>query len=239
MVFKRWIVLVIVALCASTGAGVRADQTPHRVFQEAATYYQSESWQAAADSFAAFVAESPQAASVPTALFYQAEARLQLEQYAQAQELFQQYLACGSTSDRNRARAEFQVGKTAWMLGQYDLARERLTSFTTNNSAHRLASVAKQHLAELTVPMMFDRDPWLAADELLANGLVEPALRAYLRIASLERQSPRGRQAWLSAARCYDLIGEGQEANEIRCRYERDVTVGVATTDQLTESQLH
>ena len=222
-----WISLLL-GCYLGTSPGACASNVADQLFQEAATHYQAESWQAAADTFAAYLVEAPAGANVPSALFYQAEARVQLEQHAAAQELFQQYLDQQPSGDQNRARAEFQIAKASWTLTEHPRARTQLSEFVRRYPQHPLAELARDYLAQLAQPADFGGDPLQAADQWLAEGRLELALRSYLRVASLERNSARAHQAWLGSARCYELLGEPAEAEEIRARANQ-ATCAVAT----------
>ena len=275
-------VLLIATAYVVTTDRVRADELPDALFRQAAAHYQAGAWQAAADSFAHFVHRAEGDPRAGTATFFAAEALVQLEDHAAAKRLFEQFLAVAPADDQNLRRAEFQVGKAALLLGQFELAGQQLTCFVQLHEEHPLAANALLHLGELaeraqdqdqavdwyqrcivhgaqapelksvaakaiqrltqsqqpssgvlpdasdTVQPQLELDDLSMADQLMADGQIDRALRCYLRIAALERQSATAQKAWFSAARCYEVIGNRHEAHEIYTRLVRSSNVQLA-----------
>src|SRR5688572_1903292 len=80
-------------------------------FTVAASYYKQQQWREAADEFHAFSEQFPGDARRSDALFYEAEALMQLQEFKSAHERFARILE-NNPAESMKRRATFRLGET-------------------------------------------------------------------------------------------------------------------------------
>lgn len=141
------LVVCLLTLCAAPRAqGAPADD----MYVLAAGHYARGQWQLAAETFAAFLAQAPAHRRAPQALFYRAEALVQLNDLAGARDVFQAYLL-RAPADGYLAQAKFRAAEAAMLLGQHEAAVAEFEQLVVDHPDDKLLAFALAYLGDMTL----------------------------------------------------------------------------------------
>lgn len=143
---KLWAALVACSLQAAVGRAGSADDA----YALAAGHYARGQWQLAAEAFAAFVAKHPEHRRGSQALFYRAEALVQLNDLSAAREVFQTYLE-RAPQDGYTVQARFRAAEAAMLLGDRDPAIKELEGLVDEFPEEKLLAFALPYLGDMTL----------------------------------------------------------------------------------------
>jgi TolA-binding protein len=186
------------ALLLAMAPSARAAPPPSAAADQyalAADHYQQNRWRQAADEFRAFVERFPSDAHAGDALFYEAEALMQLQEFQKAQQIFETLLA-QNQSDATTRRALFRLGEALFLTGDKEKAAQRLDEFHNRFPDDPMIAYVRPYLGDLALQ---------AGDEAKARELYT---------ASLE-QHPDGSRAddcRLGLARSFAAAGQSEQA---------------------------
>ena len=140
MVLTALLVTLALRPCAATA--VPGDDR----FAVAASHYDSQRWELAADEFQTLLAEFPQYGRKNEALFFAGESLVQLQRYDEAAERFGAFLE--QAPDHELApRAIFRQGESLYLAGKIEAAIGPFAAFLKQNAEHPLSNYARPYLA--------------------------------------------------------------------------------------------
>jgi TolA-binding protein len=164
-------------------------------FAVAAEHYGQQRWKQAADEFRGFIEKFPDEPLVVDALFYEAEALMQLQEFAAAQQRFTELLERNPPETTVR-RVLYRLGETLFLTGEKAAAKERLEEFHSRFPDDAMIAYAVPYLAEIA------RE---SGDDAKARELYASSLNAH-------PNGPRADDCRLGLARSLAAAGESDEA---------------------------
>ena len=118
----------------------------------AAEDYRAGRWQAAAAGLQAYVSQHPHNKRAIDAVFYLAEAQLQLRNFSQAAANYEKFLSGIEGRDHpDAATAKFRAGEVAFLLGRRNEAARHLHTFCRQHPNHNLIVYCLPYLAEMAL----------------------------------------------------------------------------------------
>lgn len=158
------------ALRFSSTARLASAAEPSRAasdqFNLAASYYSQKRWREAAEEFRSFGEQFPDDPRSADALFYEAEALMQQEQFQQAHDRFA-LLAEKNPSEAIARRTKFRLGETLYLTGNRAAAKTELLQFQQQFPDDPMLAFALPYLAEIALA---EGDP-ARASELFSQTL--------------------------------------------------------------------
>lgn len=144
------IVVVLASLLSSIATPRVRAASADDTYVLAAGHYARGQWQLAAETFGTFLARHPDHRRVPQALFYRAEALVQLGDLSAAREVFQTFLE-RAPQDAYALQASFRAAEAAMLLGQFEAAIVELEQFIGDHSDDKLLAFALPYLGDMTL----------------------------------------------------------------------------------------
>jgi len=136
------IVLLLTCMSRSALADAEAD------YGVALTFYKQQSWDRAAQSWGDFLKRNPNHTRVPLAKLYYGQALVQLGKYADARDVFRDYVA-KYPKQPDIPLAQYRIAECSVFLNDLDAAERELKAFLTQNPNHELAEWAYQYQGEV------------------------------------------------------------------------------------------
>ncbi|MEK6249479.1 MAG: tetratricopeptide repeat protein [Planctomycetales bacterium] len=160
--------------------------------------------------FQALLDQFPQHKHANEALFYSAEALLQLSRYAEADKQFFRFLERAPEHEL-ALNASFRQGESRYLDGQYEQSIGPLAKFIQQRGQHNLASLARIYLAgaHLAVAEIDNKEIEVKQDHLVtAEQLYQDSLES----AAGKKSGELGDQCRFGLARCQHMLGKKQKA---------------------------
>ena len=130
-------------------APIRADEADDQ-FAVAAGHYAQQRWKLAVEEFQAFLEIHPNHANTYQGVFFLAEAQLQMENLADAEARFREYLE-GEPDGKLVRAALFRAGEAAYLSDKPDLARADLEKFRSTYPEDKLNAYVLPYLGEIAL----------------------------------------------------------------------------------------
>ncbi len=143
------VALVAVSVAVLTARPLRASPADDQ-YAVAAGLYSQQDWELAADEFKAFLRDHPEHPEHAGAVFFLAEALLQLEEFRPAAVQFRRYLEIEPEGKHARP-ALFRAGEAAYLESDHKQARRELEQFLAKYPGNRLNAYLLAYLGNIAL----------------------------------------------------------------------------------------
>jgi TolA-binding protein len=137
--------LLLFVVASPSWAGLAEDQ-----YAIAAHHYASARWAMAVEEFEQFLADYAQHEQADAVVFYLAESLVQLKQFQDAHNRYEEYLRRAPTGKYAR-QSEFRLGETLYLNNQNQEARPYLAKFVEQHPDDALSAYAFPYLGEVAL----------------------------------------------------------------------------------------
>jgi TolA-binding protein len=165
--FAKVVLAFALASAAAPPAPALADAGDDQ-YAVAAGHYARDRWKLAIEEFSSFRRDFPRHPKFEQAIFFQAEAHMQQEDFAEARTLFREFIERAGKS-RYRRQALFRIGEASYLGNDRQPARDELEQFLAEYADDALNAYVLCYLGEIELAERH----WGEAETLFARCLKE------------------------------------------------------------------